>query len=149
MQKRNSILFIVSVVLLVISFSLASCDFFDDKIQLPEGKITDIDHASDSSVLVRVVVTKKSNADESCFFQLLVDTISYSPNTYNDYSFKSYKSYLLSNVCNLDQDYHLTVTGLVKHKKYYFQLYASGGFNIGKIVNKRDVVGPGVDYTIN
>jgi hypothetical protein len=104
-----------------------SCNLIDpQKNILTQAEITGIEPHSDTSVLVKVSILIKSNA-ETCDLKLF--WYSLHPDSTVDHADHMIIGIPLS--CAYKKNYDLIAGGMIKNKKYYFQLISSGTFDIG------------------
>jgi hypothetical protein len=111
----------------LVSIAWWSCNLIDpQKNILTQAAITGIEAHSDTSVLVKVSILIKSNA-ETCDLKLF--WYSFHPDSTVDHADHMIIGTPLS--CAYEKNYDLIAGGMIRNKKYYFQLHSSGTFDIG------------------
>jgi hypothetical protein len=126
--------------------TLWSCNLiYPPKNILTEADITSIEANSDTSVLVKIGILVKSTA-ETCELSLFRDTV---PPDYGIGHPLNVPIGVKYN-CEFEKNYDIVVGGLLKNKKYYYQIQSSGTFDIGgpnQYLSKK--VGTLKEYTIH
>jgi hypothetical protein len=139
MAKKSFYFLVVAVA--IVSWS---CYIFDhQKNILTEAEITRIESHSDTSVLVKVSILIKSNA-ETCDLKLFWYTL-HPDSTVDDANHLIIGKPLS---CAYEKNYNLIAGGMIRNKKYYFQLYNSGTFDIGGPNQSLYKMGTLTEYTM-